>query len=37
MYFTNNTRSDIAFAVNCFVKYNVAPTMRHWNDIKNIF
>jgi hypothetical protein len=36
MYLTNNTRPDIAFAVNCLVRHNVAPTMRHWNDIKNI-
>jgi hypothetical protein len=36
MYLTNNTRPDIAFAVNCLVRHNAAPTMRHWNDIKNI-
>jgi hypothetical protein len=36
MYLTNNTRPDIAFAVNCLVGHNAAPTMRHWNDIKNI-
>jgi hypothetical protein len=36
MYLANNTRSNIAFAVNCLAKHNVAPTMRRWNDIKNI-
>jgi hypothetical protein len=36
MYLTNNTRPDIAFAVNCLVRHNATPTMRHWNDIKNI-
>jgi hypothetical protein len=36
MYLTNNTRPDIAFIVNCLVRHNAAPTMRHWNDIKNI-
>jgi hypothetical protein len=36
MNLTNNTRSDIVFAVNCLTRHSVAPTMRHWNDIKNI-
>jgi hypothetical protein len=36
MYLANNTRSNIAFAVNYLAKHNVAPTMRRWNDIKNI-
>jgi hypothetical protein len=36
MYHVNNTRLDIAFAVNCLARYNVAPTMHHWNGIKNI-
>jgi hypothetical protein len=36
MYLANNTRPDISFAVNCLVRHSAAPTMRHWNDIKNI-
>jgi hypothetical protein len=36
MYLANNTRPDIMFAINCLVRYSAAPTMRHWNDIKNI-
>jgi hypothetical protein len=36
MYLTNNTRPDIALAVNCLVSHSAAPTIRHWNDIKNI-
>jgi hypothetical protein len=36
MYLANNTRPNIAFAVNCLVRYSAAPTMCHWNDIKNI-
>jgi hypothetical protein len=36
MYLANNTRPDIAFAVNYFERHSVTPTMRHWNDIKNI-
>jgi hypothetical protein len=36
MYLTNNMRPDIAFTVNCLVRHNAAPTMRHWNGIKNI-
>jgi hypothetical protein len=36
MYLANNTRPDIAFAVNCIIKHCKAPTMRHWNGIKNI-
>jgi hypothetical protein len=36
MYLANNTRLDIAFAVNYFARHNAAPTMRHWNGIKNI-
>jgi hypothetical protein len=35
MYLTNNTRHDIAFAVNCLVRHSVAHTL-HWNGIKNI-
>jgi hypothetical protein len=29
MYLVNNMRSNIAFAVNCLVRHNTAPTMRH--------
>jgi hypothetical protein len=36
MYLVNNTRPDIAFAVNYLVKHSTTPTMRHWNVIKNI-
>jgi hypothetical protein len=36
MYLANNTRFDIAFAMNCLVRHSVTPTIRHWNDINNI-
>jgi hypothetical protein len=36
MYLANNTRPDIAFAVNCLVRHSAVPTMHHWNDIKII-
>jgi hypothetical protein len=36
MYLANNTRSDIAFAVNLLARYSVAATMRHWNGVKNV-
>jgi hypothetical protein len=36
MYLANNMRPDIAFTVNCLARHNVAPTMHHWNGIKNI-
>jgi hypothetical protein len=36
MYLVNNTRSDIAFTINCLARHSVAPTIRHWNGIKNI-
>jgi hypothetical protein len=36
MYITNNTRLDIAFAVNLLVRYSAAPTMCHWNGMKDV-
>jgi hypothetical protein len=37
MYLANNTRPDIAFAVNLLARHSSAPTKRHWVGIKNIF
>jgi hypothetical protein len=37
MDLANNSRSDIAFAVNLLARYSAAPTKRHWTGIKNIF
>jgi hypothetical protein len=36
MYLVNNTRPDITFAVNLLTKYSVAPTLRHWNGVKDV-
>jgi hypothetical protein len=36
MYLANNTRSDIAFAVNLLTRFSVAPTIRHWNRVKDV-
>jgi hypothetical protein len=36
MYLANNTRPDIAFAVNLLARYSASPTKRHWTRIKNI-
>jgi hypothetical protein len=36
MYLANNTRPDIAFMVNYLTRHSAAPTMHHWNNIKNI-
>jgi hypothetical protein len=33
MYLVNNTR---LFTVNLLVRYNVSPTMRHWNGVKDV-
>ncbi|XP_074326895.1 uncharacterized protein LOC141664839 [Apium graveolens] len=37
MYLANNTRPDIAFAVNLLARFSSAPMDRHWNGIKHIF
>lgn len=37
MYLANQTRPDIAFAVNLLGRYSVAPTICHWNGVKHIF
>jgi hypothetical protein len=36
IYLANNRRPDIAFTVNYLTRHSVAPTMHHWNNIKNI-
>jgi hypothetical protein len=36
MYLANNTRPDIAFAVNCLSIHSATSTTHHWNTIKNI-
>jgi hypothetical protein len=36
MYLTNNTKSNIAFSINCLARHSAAPTIRQWNDINNI-
>jgi hypothetical protein len=36
MYLANNTRPDIAFAVNVLSRYNTIPTMQHWNGVKHV-
>jgi hypothetical protein len=35
MYLANNTRPDITFAVNLLARFSAAPTMRHWNGVKD--
>jgi len=37
MYLANNTRPDIAFAVNLLARHSNAPTKRQWNGIKHLF
>ncbi|XP_074374274.1 secreted RxLR effector protein 161-like [Apium graveolens] len=37
MYLANNTRPDIAFAVNLLARFSADPTKRHWDGIKHIF
>jgi hypothetical protein len=36
MYLANNTKFDIAFAVNLLVRDSATPTMRHWNGVKDV-
>jgi hypothetical protein len=36
MYLANITRPEIAFVVNLLIRYSVAPTIRHWNGVKDI-
>jgi hypothetical protein len=36
MYLANNTRPDIAFAVILLIRFSAAPTMRHWNGVKDV-
>jgi hypothetical protein len=36
MYLVNNTIPDIALTVNLLVRYSAAPTMRHWNGVKDV-
>ena len=36
MYLANQTRPDIAFAINLLARYSAAPTKRHWTGAKQI-
>jgi hypothetical protein len=36
MYLANNTRPDIAFVVKLLVRYSAAPTICHWNRVKDV-
>jgi hypothetical protein len=36
MYLANNTRFDIAFILNLLTRYSAAPTMRQWNEVKDV-
>jgi hypothetical protein len=36
MYLVNNTRPDITFAVNLLTRYNAAPIMHQWNEVKYV-
>jgi hypothetical protein len=36
MYLANNTRPDISFVVNLLGRYSAAPTMHHWNGVKDV-
>ncbi|XP_074362396.1 secreted RxLR effector protein 161-like [Apium graveolens] len=37
IYLTNNTRPDIAFAMNLLARFSSDPSKRHWDRIKHIF
>ncbi|KAM2182666.1 hypothetical protein FF1_033141 [Malus domestica] len=37
LYLAQCTRLDISFVVNILVRYNNAPTCKHWNGVKDIF
>jgi hypothetical protein len=37
MYLANNTRPDIAFAVNLLARYSASPTKRYWTGTKIFF
>ena len=36
MYLADNTRPDIAFAVNLLTKYSSTPTRKHWKGVKDV-
>jgi hypothetical protein len=36
MYLINNARPDITFTVNLLARYSTAPTMCHWNAVKDV-
>jgi len=36
MYLANNTRPDIAFAVNLLARHSAAPTKCHWVGVKMV-
>ena len=36
IYLANQTRPDIAFAVNLLARHSAAPTKRHWTGAKHI-
>ena len=36
MYLANYIRSNFTFSVNLLARYNLAPTKRHWNEIKHV-
>jgi hypothetical protein len=37
MFLVNQTRPDIAFAINLLARHSSQPTIRHWNGIKRVF
>jgi hypothetical protein len=36
MYLANNIRPDIAFTVNLLARFSAAPTICHWNGVKDV-